>query len=321
MGMKVVDIHARVVKYFMDFDQLVDGHGLMAWVGRGPVTDAAGRQRMKTRCKLLISNLFPTVLRVDIERLVAVTYQHAKVDDVALYALIVCRAKYQQHFHTIQNQLKHDDPPKGKTATSTKSGSKKQQQIKIVGKADRYKSEPKAISSPPRTGCLVCKGPHWAKDCPDASEEKKQEIQRELQARRARKDERVKTGRTVRAGAGRRVSMNGVLNVPFCPDTGADSNIISRVLVDKLQGVESGVELVALNPVIPVQVAGGARIICRDTVMLDLRIETAAGPLHLANVSCLVMDGHEDEFLLGRKTMQILVLISIDCLSSWLAVM
>eukprot|EP00644_Phytophthora_capsici_P015118 jgi/Phyca11/127636/e_gw1.71.70.1 len=202
MGMKVVDIHARVVKYFMDFDQLVDGHG---------------RQRMKTRCKLLISNLFPTVLRVDIERLVAVTYQHAKVDDVALYALIVCRAKYQQHFHTIQNQLKHDDPPKGKTATSTKSGSKKQQQIKIVGKADRYKSEPKAISSPPRTGCLVCKGPHWVKGCPDASEEKKQEIQRELQARRARKEERVKTGRTVRAGEGRRVSMNGVLDVPIWP--------------------------------------------------------------------------------------------------------
>lgn len=45
-------------------------------------------------------------------------------------------------------------------------------------------------------------------------------------------------------------------------------------------------------------------MVCRDTVTLDLRIETAAGPLHLTNVSCLVMDGHEDEFLLGRKTMQ-----------------
>ncbi|ETL25421.1 hypothetical protein L916_20724 [Phytophthora nicotianae] len=256
MDMKVADIQARVVKYFMDFDQLADDHGLMAWVGRGPTLSA-----------LLL-------------------------DDVALYELIVCRAKYQQHFHTMQSELKRDDPPKGKAAASTKSGNKKQQQIKTVGKAERYKSEPKGVSAPPRTVCLVCKGPHWAKDSPDASEEMKQEIQRELQARRARKEDRAKTVRTVRAGEGRRVCVNGVLDVPFCPDT------------EELQGVASGVELEALNPVIPVQVAGGARITCRDTVMLDLRIETAAGPLHLTNVSCLVMDGHEDEFLLGRNTMQ-----------------
>ncbi|KAI9996660.1 hypothetical protein PInf_014402 [Phytophthora infestans] len=94
MDMKVADIYARVVKYFMDFDQLVDEHGLMAWVGRDPMTDAAGRQRMKTRCKLLISKLLSTVLRVDIERLVAMTHQHAKLADVALYELIVGRAKY-----------------------------------------------------------------------------------------------------------------------------------------------------------------------------------------------------------------------------------
>ncbi|KAG1712956.1 hypothetical protein DVH05_000686 [Phytophthora capsici] len=36
MDIKVADIHARVVKYFMDFDQGVDEHGLMAWVGEGP---------------------------------------------------------------------------------------------------------------------------------------------------------------------------------------------------------------------------------------------------------------------------------------------
>ncbi|KAI9996691.1 hypothetical protein PInf_014434 [Phytophthora infestans] len=88
MDMEAVDTHARVVKYFMVFDQLVDEHGLI------PMTDAAGRQRMKTRCKLLISKLFPTVLRVDIERLVAMTHQHAKLADVALYELIVGRAKY-----------------------------------------------------------------------------------------------------------------------------------------------------------------------------------------------------------------------------------
>ncbi|EGZ23258.1 hypothetical protein PHYSODRAFT_487322 [Phytophthora sojae] len=101
MDMKVQDIGARIAKYFMDFDRIVDVHGLGTWVGRGAVTDAAGRQRVKTRCKLLMTNLFPAVLRVDIERLVAVTHQQAKHDDVALYELIVCRAKSQQHYHSM----------------------------------------------------------------------------------------------------------------------------------------------------------------------------------------------------------------------------
>ncbi|KAF4133150.1 hypothetical protein GN958_ATG09298 [Phytophthora infestans] len=208
MDMEVANIHARAVKRFMDFDQLVDDHGLMAWVGQGPVTDAADRQRMKTSCKLLISNLFPTVLRVDIERLVAVTHQQ---DDVALYELIVGRAKYQQHFHIMQSELKHYDPPRGKTVGSTKSGGGKQQHNKTSGKSERSKSEPKTVSAPPRSGCLVCKGPHWVKD------------------------------------------------------TGAESNIVSRVLVEERQGVESGLKMEALNPVIPVQVAGGVRMVCRDT--------------------------------------------------------
>ncbi|KAI9985452.1 hypothetical protein PInf_004814 [Phytophthora infestans] len=133
MDMKVADIHARIVKYSMSFNQPVDEHGRMAWVGRGPVTDAAGRQ----------------------QRLVAVTHQHAKLDDVALYELIVGRAKYQQYFHTMQSELKRDDPPRGKTAGSTKSGAGKQQHVKTAGKPERSKPEQKTTSAPPWSGCLV----------------------------------------------------------------------------------------------------------------------------------------------------------------------
>ncbi|KAE9357983.1 hypothetical protein PF008_g2896 [Phytophthora fragariae] len=37
---------------------------------------------------------------------------------------------------------------------------------------------------------------------------------------------------------------------------------------------------------------------------MNLRIETDAGPLNLRSVPCLVLDGNEDELLLGRKTMR-----------------
>ncbi|KAI9984974.1 hypothetical protein PInf_004278 [Phytophthora infestans] len=138
MDMKVTDIYARVVKYFTDFDQLVDEHGRMAWVGRRPMTDAAGRQRMKTRGKLLI-----------FEPVSHVTHQHAKLYDVALYELIVGRANYQQHFHTMQSELKRDDPTSVKTAGSTKAGGGNQQHIKTAGKPERSKSERKTTSAPP----------------------------------------------------------------------------------------------------------------------------------------------------------------------------
>ncbi|OWZ15367.1 hypothetical protein PHMEG_00010996 [Phytophthora megakarya] len=54
MGMVVVNIGARIVKYSVD--PIVDGHGLMTWVGRETVTDSACRERMITRWKPLITN-------------------------------------------------------------------------------------------------------------------------------------------------------------------------------------------------------------------------------------------------------------------------
>ncbi|ETI30152.1 hypothetical protein L914_17797 [Phytophthora nicotianae] len=114
MGMKVADIGVRITNYFVDFDRIVDEHELNNWVGRG------GRQLMKTRCKLLVKNLFLFVLRVDFERLVAVTHQQAKHNGVALYALVVTRAKSQQHYHTMQYELKSGNALTTKPAVQNK---------------------------------------------------------------------------------------------------------------------------------------------------------------------------------------------------------
>ncbi|GMF63166.1 unnamed protein product [Phytophthora fragariaefolia] len=103
---------------------------------------------------------------------------------------------------------------------------------------------------------------------------------------------------------GHTVTINGVLEVPFCADTGADSNIISQAMVQELDTLESTVVLVPLEPLVMVKVAGGAIMSCRDGIDVDLRIETAAETLNIARVSCLVLDGDEEEFLLVRATMK-----------------
>ncbi|POM60741.1 hypothetical protein PHPALM_30355 [Phytophthora palmivora] len=170
------DVHARVTSYFISFDKLVDDNGLASWVGRAEVTDSAGQQRMKTRYKLLMANLAPAMLRVDIQRLAEVTHRHVKQDDVALYELIVTKASLQQHYHQMQQEVKKAAPEKPKSTAK---------------KSDGGGSEPTAATP-----------------------------------------------------------------------TEARKNTV------------------------------------------DVRINTAAGPVKLRDVPCLVLDGDEDEFLLGRKPMQ-----------------
>lgn len=89
MDLQQADIEARVASYYMDFDTLVDENGLTAMMGRGPTGTEAGRQRMKLRCKILMMNLQPEVLRVEIACLADLTHRHVRADDIALHDLVV----------------------------------------------------------------------------------------------------------------------------------------------------------------------------------------------------------------------------------------
>jgi hypothetical protein len=102
----------------------------------------------------------------------------------------------------------------------------------------------------------------------------------------------------------RTVSVNEVLEVPLCVDTGADCNVVSSALVNELSELDSTVIRVLLEPPVVVELAGGQRTECTESVTVDVRITTAAGPLHLPNVRCLVLENHGDEVLLGRETLR-----------------
>lgn len=44
----------------------------------------------------------------------------------------------------------------------------------------------------------------------------------------------------------------------------------------------------------------------RETVVLNLRVETAPGPVCLYDIECMVVDADEDEHLLGAPTLAVL---------------
>ncbi|GMF57039.1 unnamed protein product [Phytophthora fragariaefolia] len=205
------------------------------------------------------------------------THRYAKVDDVQRYDLIVERAVRQQHYHLMQAETKKSVQARSQTGETKQF----KERPKETAKSD---TEPKAKENtvrPPKDGCFICKGPHRAFECPTGTSEQKEDVRRTLAARKA---ERLKHVRSSTA-TGHTVTINGVLEVPFCADSGADSNIISQAMVQELGTLDSTVVLVALEPPVMVKVAGGAIMSCHDRIDVDLRIETAAGPLNIARVS------------------------------------
>ncbi|KAG3096436.1 hypothetical protein PI125_g15984 [Phytophthora idaei] len=132
---------------------------------------------MKQRCKLLIAGLAPTVLKVEIERLVLLQNKEAKTDDVALRDLILQRATAQQHYHLIRLEEK---PDKRATTSGNKKGSESKSKSPASSESVAKPSEKKAG---PRDGCWICKGTHFAQQCPTATGHRKWRLESVLRRR------------------------------------------------------------------------------------------------------------------------------------------
>ncbi|KAE8978399.1 hypothetical protein PR001_g24855 [Phytophthora rubi] len=59
-----------------------------------------------------------------------------------------------------------------------------------------------------------------------------------------------------------------------------------------------------IDPPLEVVAAGGNLMLCHEKVHVNLEIVTAAGPLHMSNIECLVLEEPEEELLLGKLTLQ-----------------
>ncbi|KAG3247657.1 hypothetical protein PI124_g7666 [Phytophthora idaei] len=121
MDLSEVDVEARIARYFMSFDRLVDENGLSGMLSRGPAVGEGGRQRMKMRCKLLLSHVTPEILKVDLTRMVESTHREAKVNDLVLHDLMIERATRQQQYYLMQSEMKQNStlrPKEGVAGTS-----------------------------------------------------------------------------------------------------------------------------------------------------------------------------------------------------------
>ncbi|OWZ04112.1 hypothetical protein PHMEG_00024041 [Phytophthora megakarya] len=105
------------------------------------------------------------------------------------------------------------------------------------------------------------------------------------------------------------VMVDDLVTLAYRADSGFDFNFVPRAVVTKLIDVGSKLEVKVLSKPVDAAVAGGSIVTCWDSVDVDIVLQTAAGPVHLRELDCLIMVGTETDFLLSNET---LVSLRID---------
>jgi hypothetical protein len=174
------DVVGRVAKFFQEMDDFLEDQGV-----------TFERADLKEKVKLLVEGIRPEALRTTIQKDLEFQHQEEKKNPIRLYQLVVKRAKEQDRYHNMSAAY-------GTSAASTTgragvnvtarvsngqavtnaSGNQKngQQKRKAAVETTDASKKSRTDTSPPRGGCLHCKGDHWVSKCPTASNEKKKEL-------------------------------------------------------------------------------------------------------------------------------------------------
>ncbi|KAI9918998.1 hypothetical protein PsorP6_012035 [Peronosclerospora sorghi] len=114
VDMKEDDVQARILKYFSDFNTIVDDNGLQTVIGRGGADEHDSRDKAKKRSKLLIENLEPRMLREEVQHLVEFDRKSARTNEEELFQLVLDKATAQQHYYMLGRKCNDINGRKGK---------------------------------------------------------------------------------------------------------------------------------------------------------------------------------------------------------------
>jgi len=92
---------------------------------------------------------------------------------------------------------------------------------------------------------------------------------------------------------------NGILCCKGILDSGADATIISRTVLNKLTSLNVNINLIDLHNFIILQLPNGDRVQIKESVEVDLTLETKLGKLVIPHQKCLVWDDMHDDIILG----------------------
>ncbi|KAF0705180.1 hypothetical protein AaE_014629, partial [Aphanomyces astaci] len=225
---------------------------------------------------------------------------------------------------------------KGRTILKAKSAGPSRTVRRVYGWESKIKQrEPREIMP---TGCLKCgDAAHLYDKCPGASAEDRAKVKYEwaLVAKRmqngktlkpkakklrdslmtankkwreeqeksreakATEPEKKKLRRMLESPAGESVAtINGVLDVPYCPDNGSDVGIISTAMVKTLRKLDETVQAKQLPKAWVGSAVRNLPVIAKTTVELQVTLSTAAGQVKLPGKQLFYVVDDNDELII-----------------------
>ncbi|KAE9040906.1 hypothetical protein PR003_g4709 [Phytophthora rubi] len=206
----------------------------------------------------------------------------------------------QQWHHLMDREEKAERKPNGKPGRGRSAHKTDTKRVELKPNSTKTAcSKPSLGSSdksqlPSRDGCLYCKGPHLARVFPTATEEQKQQCYQHLRESKIAKDNAA----CVRHTPGHhQVVINDVVELPYRPDLGSEVNVLPASAIRDLEACGSPVDKVEMEMPVFLERVGGDLLACKKCCDVNILLGTAAGPAHLRNVHCVIVEDDEDEFL------------------------
>ncbi|OWY93043.1 hypothetical protein PHMEG_00037700, partial [Phytophthora megakarya] len=186
------------------------------------------------------------------------------------------------------------------TAGSATAKSVEKVDPKATTKPDA-KPKPANLPRPPPGPCPKYSELHWLHGCPSVTEDEKVELLRHF--RNARKTKRAKLKRLgeLLPTTDRTVVLNGVLELPYCPDSGSDFTVIGRSHWDQLLALDPDIQVECLDTPVQNQTFGERKVTATLKAKLQAQIYTAVGPVEpMELVGVLVVDVDDGEFIVDN---------------------
>ncbi|KAF1335539.1 hypothetical protein FI667_g1302, partial [Globisporangium splendens] len=329
MNLRESDVGARVINYFKLCDDIIRENGL--------TTIMDSKQGAKEKCKILVRSIEPAALRETVQLHQRFHDSASKADAVKLFDLVMEKALRQEEMYLLSESRRPDQKkrPFGRNATAgvKKTRTGQPRIVKSNGDKVRRAEEVKWEKSPhdgsqsmsPRM-CLHCGGQHLVRSCPTVSLDEKVKLLKEhsamLRGSLPKQNMRAKKAGSAMTESGSNpvtmACLNDVELVPYCADSGSDVNLISRAHLEAVKAKDKSVIEYALDKPVVSSTVGGC-IQSTHAVELFVTLHTAAGPVRCQDRKlCLVIEGEEEEFIVGKTLLRELG-IDVDRLLEMLA--
>ncbi|GMF31903.1 unnamed protein product [Phytophthora fragariaefolia] len=272
----------------------------------------------REKCKRLVVSLHPATLKDEVRRCVKYLHKPAATDTRLLFQLVEKATEHERQFQRLkaakrdQNECGQAKPkrdrPTDKRSVKTnpfKSRAEDSSRTTVSSGGATSASNQKAASKLPHKPCPKCKEMHWIRDCPKVTtDEEREELRQLLRGQTKAQRACLKRLSDLLPDCSREVTVNGVLKLPYCPDS-SDYTVSCRSRWERLREKDPSVRAEQLENPVKNQTYGSNWVMADKKATLYLLVHTAAGPVRPTRaVDVLIADIDDDEFIVGNDLLR-----------------